>query len=112
MNKLVCNLDNPYFTYLLEGKKTIIAHVWKGKWSNVFVGDTILIHNGFNGTQIEFEVENLITVSTFEELYQLCGSNLLPDLPETAWRVYTRYFSKEDESAYGVLGIQVKRKCY
>jgi ASC-1-like (ASCH) protein len=112
MNYITGDVEEPYFSYLLSGQKTVEGRVRNGKWDGLSEGTVLLLSSGLNGTQVEFEVVSLVAFDTFEELYKVCGERLLPDLPGTAWEVYSRWFSEEDERAYGVIGIELKRRYF
>lgn len=112
MSKINCTIDEPFFSCLISGEKTVEGRVRKGKWDNLNIGDILFASCGLDGTVVEFEVIDLIPASSFNELYFLCKDKLIPWLPPTAWEVYSKYFTKEDEVAYGVIGICVKRKDY
>lgn len=112
MNALTCYLNEPFFSALLTGEKTVIARIRKGKWDNVFVGDLLYVHRGLGGTRVDFEIVGLLTAANFDQLYATCGTSLLPASVTGAYTHYKQQFSPEEEMCYGVLGIVVRKKEY
>lgn len=80
------------------------------KWAKLRVGDALLCKTE-DGEEIKLLVRDLLYHDNFEDLYAACGASLLPDLPTTAWEIYSRFpcFSAKDEKQYGVVGVKIMR---
>lgn len=102
------NCDEPFASYLISGIKTVEGRVNKGKWKTLNIGDVLMLKTGDIVTK--FMVRDLTYANTFEDLYQELGANLLPDLPQSAWySTYSKFFTKEEETKYGVVGIHLSK---
>ncbi len=109
----VKDVQEPWFTLIALGLKTVEGRLNKGSFKDMKVGDTVLWTN----QQQNFKREILTRISRitkymgFEDYLQ---TETLPKcLPgilniEQGLQVYYKYFSKEDESQYGVLAIEVE----
>ncbi len=109
----VKDVQEPWFTLIALGLKTVEGRLNKGSFKDMKVGDTVLWTN----QQQNFKREILTRISRitkymgFEDYLQ---TETLPKcLPgilniEQGLQVYYKYFLKEDESQYGVLAIEVE----
>lgn len=110
MSAYTCKIDEPYFSQILSGEKTIEGRIRRGKWAKMRLGDALFC-KGEDGEEVKFTTYDLLYFDSFEELYQGWGSCLLPDLPVTAWEVYSTFpgVTREEEERYGVVGVKLIR---
>ena len=116
------NIDEPWFTAIFTGTKTIEARLNTGKWKKAFdfykENDYCSIFRIFctdikvnNGKERQFQVIAIHNAKTFKELYEKFGEKLLPKdcLKEGEdSNIYYKFYSKEDEEKYGVLGFELE----
>ena len=102
----------PFFQ-IKEGKKTIELRLYDEKRQLVSVGDIIDFVNTDNEEDmISTMVEELYVFDTFDELYKNlplleCGYTE-ENVPKASSADMEKYYSKEEQSRYGVVGIKVK----
>lgn len=100
------NVQEPYFSYIKNGIKIIEGRLNKGKFLEMKMGDEILLNES-----VKLEVVNKTIYKTFKEMIMFEGiKNVVPDAKniEEAEATYYKYYTKEDESQYSVVGIQVR----
>lgn len=107
------NLTPTPLKKIREGRKTIELRLYDDKRKNISIGDTIIFVNTENENDtLSVIVKNLFVFRTFDELYKnlpllKCGyteynvNKASPDDMEL-------YYSKEKQSQYGVVGIEVE----
>ncbi|OGH71761.1 MAG: hypothetical protein A2921_02895 [Candidatus Magasanikbacteria bacterium RIFCSPLOWO2_01_FULL_43_20b] len=101
------SVQEPYFSYIMSGEKTVEGRLNKDKFLELEVGDILEI----NG-QANFKIIKKNTYKNFREMIMVEGvNNVLPDKNniDEAVDVYYRFYSKQDETAYGVVGIILKK---
>jgi ASC-1-like (ASCH) protein len=99
--------QEPYYTYIVNGEKTIEGRLNKGKFSRMQVGDHLLINNGS-----KFKIERRNNYDSFLEMVKEEGvENVVPDKKEIeeAANVYYNFFTAEQEREFGVVAIEVAR---
>ena len=102
------SVQEPYFSHILDGKKTIEGRLNKGKFLDIKAGDTLMINN-----QVEYIVEDKKQYSSFKEMLVNEGiENVVPEVKDIdeAVDVYYKFYTKEDEDKFGVVGIKLKKK--
>ena len=102
------SVQEPYFSHILDGKKTIEGRLNKGKFLDIKAGDTLMINN-----QVEYIVEDKKQYSSFKEMLVNEGiENVVPEVKDNdeAVDVYYKFYTKEDEDKFGVVGIKLKKK--
>ena len=108
MKIIEINVQEPYFSSILSGEKTVEGRLHKGKYLDLQIGDILKINN-----EVEFNVVGKNVYTTFREMIEGEGlKNVIPDKEtvEEAVSVYYKFFSEEDELKYGVVGIKIVRK--
>lgn len=101
------NVQEPYLTSILSGKKTVEGRLNKGKFLELQVGDVLRINN-----ESDFRVIAKNVYSNFREMIEKEGlNNVIPDKKaiDDAVMIYYKFYSKEDEQKYGVVGIKIAR---
>ena len=101
-------MDEPYFSQVKSGEKTVEARLYKGSWMDMCVGDLITFHNG--GRETRVIIREIVHVNDFIQLYDTAGHRLLPsvDSREEVLKVYRRIYSEEDEQLHGVIGLKIE----
>ncbi len=101
------NKQEPYFSYILSGKKTVEGRLNKGKFLEMQVGDILKV----NGSA-EFIIIGKNVYTSFKEMIESEGlKNVIPDAVDVdeAVSVYRQFYSVEDELKYGVVAIGIKK---
>ncbi len=115
-NKLVRkHISEPYFTQILEGDKRVEGRLYKGFWKDLDIGSNFILYtfDEEKDTYSEFEVSvtNFGEYSSFEEMIIFEGLiRVLPRVKslEEGVKVYRKYFTKEDEKKYTVVGYELE----
>lgn len=115
MKKHIMNLSPVPLKEIRAGRKTIELRLYDDKRKSISVGDNIIFINTENENEtVSVIVKNLFVFETFDELYKnlpllKCGytednvDKASPDDMEA-------YYSKEKQSQYGVIGIEIVLK--
>jgi ASC-1-like (ASCH) protein len=102
------NVQEPYVSFILNGTKTVEGRLNKGKFLNIKITDTLRINNNE-----EFIVVAKNIYSSFKDMIASEGlKNVIPDVAsiDEAVAVYYKFYTKEDEQKYGVIGIKIIKK--
>ncbi len=103
--------QEPYFSYLKSGQKTIEGRLRKGKYAKIKVDDTIAVSNIKETEEIIVVVTKVIWYQNFSNLIVAEGlDRLLPNIKtiDKGLEIYRQFYSKEDEKKYGSVAIHVK----
>ena len=105
------NLVPSAFKKIADGSKTIELRLNDEKRRLLNVGDVICFTNNSTLEKLEVLVENLHSYDNFEELYKhfdkvSMGYN---DTDVADYRDMLEYYSSDEQSKYGVLGIKIKK---
>lgn len=96
------HVDEPFFGYLNLGIKTIEGRLYRDDWTQMKIDDVIVFYN--EAVEVPFKIIGLHREESFTRLSEQFGQKLLPyEQPS----IYYYYFSPEDESKYGVIGVEV-----
>jgi ASC-1-like (ASCH) protein len=109
----VKDVQEPWFSLIALGLKTVEGRLNKGSFKDMKVGETVLWTNEQQGFKREIltRISRITKYTGFEDYLQ---TETLPKcLPgilniEQGLSVYYKLFLKEDESRYGVLAIEVE----
>jgi ASC-1-like (ASCH) protein len=99
------HVQEPYDTFIKEGKKTVEGRLAKDKYLQLKRGEVIQI----NG--IKASVLSIKKYPTFKEMIKSEGiENVIPDIKELedATNVYYKFYTKEEEAKYQVIAIRIK----
>lgn len=102
------NVQEPYFTEIMRGKKVVEGRLAKEKYLALKPGDEIEI----NG-EVIVVCKAIYRYNSFEELLKSEGlKRVLPSVSELekGIAVYRQFYSKEEEQRWGVVGIVIKLK--
>ena len=100
------NVQEPYFTHIKNGIKKVEGRLNKSKFAEMNIGDEILLNE-----EVKLEITNKTIYKTFRDMISFEGiKNVIPDAKslDEAEAVYYKFYSKEDESNFGVSAIEVK----
>lgn len=106
MQKISINIQEPYLSLILSGKKIVEGRLNKGKFAKIKIGDIILIET------IDYEVVAMNNYPTFKDMIVKEGlENVIPDKKsiKDAVNVYYKFYTKQQEQEYGVVAIQIKK---
>jgi len=109
MQKITINIQEPYHSFILNGKKTAEGRLNKGKFASIQIGDVLTIEP----EMIDFEVIGKNEYKTFKEMIEGEGvENVVPDKEniKDVVNVYYKFYTKEQEKEFGVIAIQIKKK--
>lgn len=109
MKTIEINVQEPYYSFILNGQKTVEGRLNKGKFKDVEVGDEIVINQ-----ESRFKVLAKNIYPSFREMIEKEGvENVVPDAKsiKDAINAYYKFYSKEDEHEFGVVGIHLSPLC-
>jgi len=101
------NIQEPYYSYVLSGKKNVEGRLNKGKFKEIQTGDFLLINN-----EHKFEVIEKNIYKSFREMIEKEKiENVIPDKDniEDAVNVYYKFYTKNQEEEFGVVAIKIKK---
>lgn len=103
-------LHNGPFKLIKDGSKTIELRLNDEKRQLISVGDTITFENRSDGEKIIVKVLALHKYSSFEELYKHFDKVSMgyKEDEEADPKDMEQYYSSEEQSKYGVVGIEVE----
>ena len=106
------HLSEPWFTLISLGLKTVEGRKNKGKFKEMQVGDIVeWKNNDFKERKILTKITGKAEYKNFAEYLETEGlSKCLPGMPslEHGLSVYLKYYTKEDESEFGVIAIRIE----
>lgn len=106
------NLSEPWFSLISLGLKTVEGRKNKGRFKEMQVGDIVQwTNNDFKERSVLTKITGKTEYKTFEEYLEAKGlDKCLPGIPtlEHGLSVYFKYFTKEDEVAFGVVAISLE----
>jgi ASC-1-like (ASCH) protein len=103
--KLNINVQEPYFSFIKNGQKTVEGRLAKDKFKSLIKGDIITIND-----QLDKKVDYVNIYNTFEDILIMEGViNTIPDAKvlKDAVGVYYKFFSKDDENKFKVCAIKL-----
>lgn len=112
MRSFTSNRQEPYFTYIKQGIKTVEGRLNKGKWIEMQIGDEILVDNLPNSTETFLvQIIGKNNYKSFREMIIFEGmGNVIPEAKsiDEAESVYYKFYTKEEEERFGVTAIRIK----
>lgn len=108
MQKISIGIQEPYYSFVLNGQKTIEGRLNKGKFALIQKGAVLLLEPDNQ----EFEVLEKNIYSSFREMIEIEGvKNVIPDKEtlEEATEVYYKFYTKEQEKEFGVCAIKIEK---
>ena len=106
------NLNDEPFNSIKDGFKTIEMRLYDEKRRLINIGDVIEFNNRLTNEKINVEVIMLHLFNNFEELYKHFDKICLgyKDNEEANSSDMEKYYLKEEQDKYGVVGIEIKLK--
>ena len=105
-------ISEPWFSLISVGLKTVEGRKNRGKFKFMKVGDIIKWTNdNFYPREIVTRITGKAEYKTFQEYLENEGlSKCLPGIPtiEDGLKVYFKYFTKEEETEFGVVAIRLE----
>lgn len=107
MQTISLNIQEPYLSYVFNNIKVVEGRLNKGKFKDLKTGDIFII--GLE--QKKFLIERITKYKSFREMIEQEGiNNVIPDKNNIndAELVYSKFYTKEEQEEFGVLGIKIK----
>ena len=108
MQKISISVQEPYYSFIINGQKIVEGRLNKGKFASIQKGDILVL----TPENIEFEVIEKNIYKSFMEMIESEGvENVIPNKTsiEEATNVYYKFYTKEQEKEFGVVAIKIKR---
>lgn len=106
------NLHPSPFSMIANGLKTIELRLWDEKRQTISVGDTLVFTNTQDASSLSCTVKQLHRFDSFETLYRTLPLDKCGYLPHEITTASAKdmelYYSKEKQSRYGVVGIEIE----
>lgn len=115
MKEHIMNLTPAPLKKIREGRKTIELRLYDEKRKTISIGDTITFVNTENSNDtLSVMIKNLFVFNSFDELYKnlpllKCGYTE-DNVDKASPNDMEMYYSKEKQSQYGVIGIEIVLK--
>lgn len=105
--------DEPYFTFVKNGQKTIEGRINKGEYRFLKIGDHIVVSNKEETDSVEIIVKDLHLYASFREMLE--KENFKKVLPEAedidqGVEVYNIFYTDEQQKEFGVVAILFEKK--
>lgn len=100
---LELNVQEPYFSLIKSGQKTVEGRLGKDKYFTFKHGDKVVFNSN-----LETEIKTMVKYKSFKEMLIFEGlKNVLPEVQtlEEGEQIYYQFYTKEDELKYGVVAI-------
>ncbi len=100
----------PYFTFVKNGIKTIEGRLKKEAYSEIKSGDSVIVMNEQETDSFVVTVRSVKYYGSFKEMLEHENiERVLPDAKsiEEGVMIYRQFYSKEQESQYGVVALEV-----
>jgi len=108
MTAIKINVQEPYYSYILKGEKTVEGRLNKGKFASLRAGDILAV----GPNEICFKVIYKKIYKSFREMIKKEGiKNVIPDKKtiKEATEVYYKFFTPEEEKTFKVLAIKIRK---
>ena len=105
-------LQPEYYNFILRGTKRIELRLYDKKRKNIDIGDTIIFFKEPDLKEyFSASVIGLLRYKSFKELFDDFDISVLADKSiskDELLNTLERFYSKENQEKYGVLGIKIK----
>ena len=111
MSKFKLNVQDPWFSLICSGNKSVEGRLAKNKFTEMKVGDIIIFTNdtlGFERKCVK-KIKKINKYNSFKEyLKNETIENCLPTIKniEQGVSIYRRFYSVNKEKKYGIIAIQ------
>ena len=105
------SVQDPWFTLIREGLKTVEGRLNKGRFATIQKGDLVRWYVAGTNKSCVTKITDIVHYKTFETMLTTEKiMQVLPGLPDVACgvKVYRQFYKKEKERQHGVLAIQLK----
>ena len=104
----ISNYPNPWFDYILTGKKTFEGRLNRGRWADMQVDD--IVQWTYGNRIIDTIVTEIKLYKSFKHAFKDLGEKLLPSIETdtNAGNLYSSFYSDEDVNKYGVVAIGIR----
>ncbi|MBR3153034.1 MAG: ASCH domain-containing protein [Clostridia bacterium] len=110
--KYIMKLNPKYFEYMKNGTKRIEIRLNDEKRKNIKIGDEIVFQKEPElKDEVSTQIVNLIIKRNFKELIESFDISEYSDKSESKEKFLNdlyKFYTKEQEEKYGVVGIQIK----
>lgn len=110
--KYIMKLNPKYFEYMKNGTKRIEIRLNDEKRKNIKIGDEIVFQKEPElKDEVSTQIVNLIIKRNFKELIENLDISEYSDKSESEEKFLNdlyKFYTKEQEEKYGVVGIQIK----
>ena len=97
------NVQEPWFTFIKNGDKTVEGRLNKGRFAELKVGDIIIWQQ-----ECQVKISYIKKYDSFKEMLEEEGlDKVLPGIKtiDDGVKVYRKFYTEEDENKFGVLAI-------
>jgi ASC-1-like (ASCH) protein len=104
--------DEPPFSFLKNGQKTIEGRIRKKLYKEIAVNDHIIVFNKEETDSVEILVKRTAEYSSFKEMLEKEPfKKILPDVGsvEQGVEVYKQFYNSEQEKEFGIVVLEVER---
>lgn len=103
-------VKEPWYTMIEKREKTIEGRLYKGRYTDLKIGDKIVVLPEKASSFIMRTVVRLHVYDSFSSLLQCHLNQTLPGVKDVASgvEVYRQFFTQDDERKYGVVGIEIE----
>lgn len=108
--KKTLHIQDPWYTYIINGRKIVEGRLNKGFMKTIEKGDNITIF-GPNKQQVDVLITNIIIYKTFAEMLETEGlDKVLPGKVtiDDGVEVYRQWYSEEKEQEFGIRAIKLE----
>jgi ASC-1-like (ASCH) protein len=108
MQKISINVQEPYYSFIINGQKNVEGRLNKGKFASIEKGDILILVPGNE----KFKVIHKNIYKSFHDMIKLEGiKNIIPDKTtiDEAVNVYYNFYTKKEERKFGVVAIKIER---
>lgn len=110
--KHTLKLQPEYYNYVLNGTKRIEVRLYDDKRKQINLGDIITIYKEPDLKEsLNVRVIGLLRYSSFEDMFKDYDISILADKSTTKEKLLSdleKYYTKEKQKQYGVLGIRIE----
>lgn len=105
-------VDEPYFSLIKSGKKTIEGRKNSPKWQSLYAGMTIKLTNGSDSFEVKIDKITIYSHFSPDPLGKYLNDHLSEALPnvktiEEGRKVYLQWSTEEEIAKYGFMAIHV-----
>lgn len=108
MSTISINIQEPYHSLIINGKKTVEGRLNKGKFALINIGDILELEP--EKTQFKITEKNIYP--NFKSMMEKEGvKNVIPDKNniDEAAKVYYKFYTKKQEKKFGVVAIKIRK---